>query len=104
MLSLYQKRLNLASAHFSRIDHDEAMVAIVYKVTQPNGTEYILKISPPNTDYFREVQFLNMLSGSLPVPKIIGLVDPEDGVLGAILMECFTGRPAQMNDLTSALS
>ncbi|MBS0606143.1 MAG: aminoglycoside phosphotransferase family protein [Verrucomicrobia bacterium] len=104
LILLYQKRLNLHSAHFARIDHDEAMVAIVYKVMQPDGTQYILKISPCNADYFREVQFLKMLAGSLPVPKIVGLVNPEPGVLGAILMECLPGRPAQKDDVTGDLA
>ncbi len=104
MLSLYQKRLNLHSAHFARIDHDDAMVAIVYKATHPDGKQHILKISPRNTDYFREVQFLKMLAGSLPVPKIVGLVEPEPGVLGAILMECLPGRPSQKADITEDLA
>ncbi|MFI5343037.1 MAG: hypothetical protein ACHQUC_02325 [Chlamydiales bacterium] len=36
-IEFYQERLNLQTASFSRIDHEDAMVAIVYKVTQPNG-------------------------------------------------------------------
>jgi hypothetical protein len=43
-ITLYQERLNLEGSLFSRIDHDDAMVAVVYKITLPNGTEFILKI------------------------------------------------------------
>lgn len=43
LITLYQQRLNLQNGMFSRIDHDDAMVAIVYKVTEPNGTQLILR-------------------------------------------------------------
>lgn len=44
LITLYQQRLNLQDSTFSRIEHEDAMVAIVYKVTQPNGAQLILKI------------------------------------------------------------
>ena len=44
LIALYQQRLNLQNAIFSRIDHDDAMVAIVYKITQAGGLNLILKI------------------------------------------------------------
>ena len=31
LISLYQQRLNLEGASFSPIEHEEAMVALVYK-------------------------------------------------------------------------
>lgn len=40
-----QQRLNLQGFNFSRIDHENAMVAIVYKVSQSPNAPYILKIS-----------------------------------------------------------
>lgn len=41
---MYQHRFNLQNAVFSRIEHEDAIVAIVYKVSQANGKQYILKI------------------------------------------------------------
>ncbi|MBS0652145.1 MAG: aminoglycoside phosphotransferase family protein [Verrucomicrobia bacterium] len=104
LIALYQKRLNLRSAVFSRVEHDDAMVAVVYRITLPTGAQSILKISPRSSDYFREAKFLKTLAGSLPVPKIIELVEPEEGVFGAILMECLPGRLVEISDLTEALS
>ena len=55
--SAYQKLLNLEDATFTLIDHEDAMVATVYKITKPNGEQFILKISERPNDYFREVLF-----------------------------------------------
>ena len=71
LIPLYRQRLSLQRATFSRIDHDDAMVALVYKVTQPTGTELILKVCARNNDYLREVFFLKHFCGILPVPRII---------------------------------
>lgn len=103
-LPLYQQRLNLQNCMFSRIEHDMAMVAIVYKITQPNGSQLILKISPRSEDYFRELYFLTRFAGQLPVPRIIQVVEPEPGVNGAILMECLPGKPLQETDFTDELA
>ena len=43
LIKIYQQRLNLVQATFTRIEHEDAMVAIVYKVTEPSGRDYILK-------------------------------------------------------------
>jgi hypothetical protein len=51
LITLYKQRLNLHGATFIRIDHDDAMVAIVYKVTEPTGLPLILKISTRTQDY-----------------------------------------------------
>jgi aminoglycoside phosphotransferase (APT) family kinase protein len=102
--TLYQQRLNLQGAIFSRIDHDDAMVAIVYKVTLPTGVELILKISRRPSDYLREVYFLKQFAGALPVPRIIQLIQPETGVNGAILMECLRGALLKITDFTYAMA
>jgi Ser/Thr protein kinase RdoA (MazF antagonist) len=95
LIPFYQQRLNLRDATFSRIDHDDAMVAIVYKVTQPNGTELILKICARSA---REAYFLQYFADKLPVPRIVQVID------GAILMECLSGAPLKMTELTDALA
>jgi hypothetical protein len=63
------------------------MVAIVYKVTQAKSNPLILKIFTNINDYLREVHFLNNFD-ILPVPRILGLVEPESGIHGGILMNC----------------
>lgn len=91
IISYYQQRLDLHGSTFSRIDHDDAMVAIVYKVTQPNGVQLILKICSRPKDFLREVYFLQHFAGKLPVPRIIHLVHPQLDATAAILMECLPG-------------
>ena len=58
IITLYKQRLNLQSATFSSIDHDDTLVAIVYKVTLPTGKQLILKICPRTQDFIREIYFL----------------------------------------------
>lgn len=104
IIAVYQQRLALQSAAFSRIDHDDAMVAIVYKVTEPNGTQLILKICERPNDYLREVYFLKSFAGKLPLPRIIQLVEPEANIHGAILMEYLPGTLLKTVDFTDALA
>ncbi len=66
------------------------MVAIVYKITQSDGTQLILKICERPNDYLRELYFLQFFAGTLPVPQVIQFVPPDIDVHGAILMECFS--------------
>lgn len=103
-LALYQQRFNLQNATFSRIDHEDAMVAIVYKVTLPIGTQLILKICARTNDYLREVYFLKHFADLLPVPRLIQLVQPEIGVNGAILMECLPGKLLKTTDFNGPLA
>lgn len=100
---IYQERLNLSKAKFTLIDHEDAMVATVYKITQPDGEAFILKICSRSGDYFREAYFLKSLQGKLPVPLIIHLVPPEPDLHGAILMECLSGELLKIESLTAPL-
>ena len=93
-IGLYQERLNLKNATFTRIDHEDAMVAIVYKVTFDSDPPLILKICTRTNDYLHEVYFLNHFAGIIPVPRIVQVVPPEEGIKGAILMECHTRHAA----------
>ncbi len=106
-ITLYQERLNLQEASFSRIDHEDAMVAVVHKVTLTSGTELILKICNRPNDYLREVYFLNHFATATPtvaVPRIIQVVKPEETVNGAILMECLQGALLKIKDFTETLA
>lgn len=104
LIAQYQQRINLPSATFSRIEHDDAIVAIVYKVTQPNDKPLILKICPRAEDYLREVYFLTHFAKQLSVPRIVQVIQPAPGVKGAILMECLPGAPLNAADFTDELA
>lgn len=104
LINLYQQRLNLQDATFSLIDHEDAMVATVYRVTQPDSTQLIIKICRRSNDYLREVYFLNHFVDTLPVPRIIAVVPPEKDVSGAILMECLPGTLIKMREFTDTLA
>jgi len=104
LISLYQQLLNLQTATFSRVEHEDAMVAIVYRITQPDGKQFILKICDRINDYLREVHFLKLFANKVPVPKIIQTVQPAGRVHGAILMECLPGTLLQPKELTEPLA
>lgn len=104
LIAPYQKRLNLQNATFSRIDHEDGTVAIVYKIAQPAGEELILKVCARPNDYLREVYFLKLLAGKLAVPCIIQAMQPEEGIHGAILMERLPGALLKATDFTDSLA
>ncbi len=104
LIALYQKRLNLQNASFFPIEHEDAMVAMVYKVTLAPGKELILKICSRTGDYLREAYFLEYFTGKIPVPRIIQLVPPETGIHGAILMECLPGALLKIMDLNGKMA
>jgi Ser/Thr protein kinase RdoA (MazF antagonist) len=103
LIHLYRDRLHLPEATFTRIDHEDAMVATVFKIAQPNGEEFILKICSRRGDYLREAYFLNHLRGKVPTPHIIQLIPPEVGLDGAILMEYLHGQVLKTEALTDTL-
>lgn len=103
LIALYKKRLDFPDAIFLRIDHEDAMVAIVYKVIKPNGESFILKICERVNDYLREIYYLKYFADKLPVPKIAQVIEPEIGVHGAVLMECLPGEILTTANLTDKL-
>ena len=104
LLESYQSILNLQKSQFSQIEHDDAMVAIVYKVTQSQGEQFILKISPRPDDALREMHFLHYFQDILPVPKIIHYVPPTEELHAAILMEYLPGTLLKTEDLKKELA
>ena len=104
LITLYKERLHLQKAAFSRIEHDDAMVAVVYRIAQPDGTQMILKICERSSDYLQEVYFLTFFADQLPVPRILKLVEPAAGIHGAILMECLPGKLLAETAFTDALA
>lgn len=86
--------LKLPDATFTPIVHEDAMVAVVYKVTRPTGEPLILKICSRPDDCLREAYFLKQLAGKIPVPQVIDLFLEEN----AILMECLPGDLLKMEE------
>lgn len=104
LIDSYKQRLNLHESMFSRIDHEDATVAAVYKVTSHSGESFILKICNRSNDFFNELYFLQYFAGKIPVPRIVRVVQPAIGLPGAILMECLPGALLKESDLTHELA
>lgn len=78
---LYRRKLNIPQAVFTYIDHEDAMVANVFKISQPKTPDLILKVCSRKGDFLRESYFLSHFADKIPVPKIIQLIEPEDGLI-----------------------
>ncbi|MBB64871.1 MAG: hypothetical protein CMO81_07375 [Waddliaceae bacterium] len=100
----YREELNLKEAVFTLIDHDHTMIALVYRVTQLDGTSLILKISSEEEDYRRELYFLRYLEKKYPSPLLLDSIEPHSNIYGAILMECFEGDLLQERDWSDSLA
>lgn len=103
-INFYKNYFNLQHAHFSRIEHEDTAVALVYKITGADGIELILKVCLRSQDYYREIHFLNYFSIILPVPRIISSFAPGDNIPGAILMEHLSGFILKIDNLTHSLA
>lgn len=104
LISLYKKRLNLPEAQFTFIDHEDAMVAAVFKISQPENPDLILKVCSRKGDFLRESYFLNRFADKIPVPKIIQLIEHEAGLDAAVLMECVQGDLLKSETVTKDLA
>jgi Ser/Thr protein kinase RdoA (MazF antagonist) len=104
LADLYRRKLNLPNAVFTYIDHEDAMVAAVFKISQQGKTDLILKVCSRKEDFLRESYFLNHFAGKIPVPKIIQLIESEKGLDAAVLMECVQGDLLQSEAITKDLA
>lgn len=100
----YRSKLKLPNAAFTSIDHEDAMVAAVYRISQSGSPDWILKVCSRKGDFLRESYFLNRFAGKLPVPRIIQLIEPGQGIDGAILMECLPGALMRADSMNGALA
>lgn len=103
LIAHYLEKLGLKEALSSLIDHENAMVAIVYRIEDRRRGNFILKISPRPLDFRRELFFLQRLKGIVKVPEVIGTVEPESSYPGAVLMECLQGELLKKEDLSEEL-
>ena len=104
LVAQYQKRFNLQHAKFTKIEHEDAIVATIYLVTFTSGKHLILKICKVPRHYFREVYCLNYFAGKLPVPRIIETAPSDKDIDGAVLMECLPGKVGKIADFRSDLA
>ena len=84
LIPLYKKCLNLPEAQFTFIDHEDAMVAAVFRISQPGRPDLILKVCSRKGDFLRETYFLSRFVGKILTPKIIQLIEPEEGLDAAV--------------------
>lgn len=104
LADLYRRKLSLTHAVFTCIAHEDAVVAAVFKIAQSEKPEWILKVCSRRGDFLRDAYFLKHFAGQIPVPKIVRLIEPEEGLDGAILMECLPGTLLNAQDMTSSLA
>lgn len=104
LIPLYKKRLNLSEAQFTVIDHEDAMVAAVFSISQSGRPDRILKVCSRKEDFLRESYFLSRFAGKILVPKIIQLIEPEEGLDAAVLMECVPGDLLKSETITKTLA
>ncbi len=104
LIDLYRRKLNLPHAVFMHIDHEDAMVATVFKISQLGNPDLILKVCFRKGDFLRESYFLRRFAGKIPVPNIIELIEPEFGLHGAVLMEYVQGDLLKWETVNKALA
>lgn len=103
-ITTYKRFLDLQESEFVQIQHDDSIVAVVYKVLMTDGANLILKICDQEQHFHKELYFLKYFANKLPVATVINVVEPSNTVHGAILMECMAGNILQAQNLTTALS
>jgi Ser/Thr protein kinase RdoA (MazF antagonist) len=104
LADLYRQKLNLPNATFTYIDHEDAMVAVVFKISEQGRADLILKVCSRKGDFLREAYFLSRFAGKIPVPKIIQLIEPEAGLNAAVLMECIQGDLLKLETVDEAMA
>lgn len=104
LADLYRRKLNLPNAVFTHVDHEDAMVATIFKISQPETPDLILKICSRKGDFLRESYFLSRFASKIPVPKIIQLIEAEKELDAAVLMECVQGDLLKSEITTKTLA
>ena len=83
-LIIYREKFGLQKAQFQLIEHDDAIIATVYKVIVSPKKILILKICSRSEDYFREVYFLRILQEWSLIPQLIQTIDPSKGYFNGV--------------------
>lgn len=103
LTQFFRHKLGLPNARFTSIDHEDALVAAVFKIEQDSSADLILKVCTRGSDALREAYFLNRFAGKLPVPRLCQLIEPEDDVPAAVLMEYVPGTLLKKDLVTDAI-
>lgn len=103
-LDFYKKQFSLQNASFSLIEHEDAMVAQVYRIDKADGQKFILKICANKNHSLREIYFIKYFQDTLPVPRIIQYFEPTESIPGAILMEYIPGSILKIEGVTAQLA
>ncbi len=105
ILEKYRALLHLDKGlRFSKIDHDEAIIADVYKIESLGKPRFILKICDRPNDYTSEVYFLSYFKKQIQVPSIINTLSPSQETHGAILMEYLSGCLLKTSMITEEIA
>ena len=95
------------SIHADFLLHNPFFLTVTKTVGQTAGhtdVSLFLKVCSRKGDFLRESYFLSRFAGKIPVPKIIRLVGPEEGLDRAVLMECVQGDLLKSKAVTSDLA
>lgn len=90
LIDFYKQKFNLQDYKINKIEHENGLVAQVYKV-QLNDKYFILKIDKLN-NHLREIYFLEYFANKIPMPKIYNKFEDVQSQSGAILMEYLEGE------------
>lgn len=104
ILQYYQEAFHLKKAQFMRIDHNDTIIAAVYKVVVPDHPSMILKLCTKDKHFHRELFFLNKLKGLLPIPTIIDTIKPTSSHRGGILMPFIEGNIPTEKDFSPTIA
>jgi len=104
VIKSYLEQFGIQHATISRIAHESAMVAAVYKIDQAGSDPLILKICQLPRHYHRELAALKQLAHVIPVPHVKDVIPPHENLSGAILMEYLSGMLLQDCEITESLA
>lgn len=103
-LNAYKTFFSLNDAQFTLIEHEDAIVSIVYKIETSDNKLLILKISPRKEQISREAYALKCFSSLLPVPKVIKIMPPSTLMPGAVLMTFIPGEILKTSEVTPTIA
>lgn len=94
------KQFHLLPSSSERIQHEDTLSSEVYRVKLKNQTPGILKLFYRTVRYRKEKYYLNLVKNTIPVPHILGSLDPEKDFHGALLLEEIPGEILKAKTLT----
>lgn len=93
------KKLQLKVVSLTQISHEDSLSSLVYRITTRHES-CILKFSHNKDRWQREQYYLSTLRNTIPVPKILAILPPDEINSGVILMEELKGEVLKASKLT----